>query len=88
MPSEYAHAMGNSTGNFAGQWDAIYRYPNLQGGFLWDWVDQGLLEHDAQGRPFWAYGGDFGGEYTPSDGNFCCNGLVLPTARRIRRSRR
>lgn len=78
MPSEYAHAMGNSTGNFAGQWDAIYRYPNLQGGFLWDWVDQGLLEHDAQGRPFWAYGGDFGGEYTPSDGNFCCNGLVLP----------
>ena len=87
MPSEYAHAMGNSTGNFVGQWDAIYRYPNLQGGFLWDWVDQGLLEHDAQGRPFWAYGGDFGGEYTPSDGNFCCNGLVLP-ARRIRRSRR
>ena len=78
MPSEYAHAMGNSTGNFVGQWDAIYRYPNLQGGFLWDWVDQGLLEHDAQGRPFWAYGGDFGGEYTPSDGNFCCNGLVLP----------
>lgn len=43
MPSEYAHAMGNSTGNLHGQWEAIYKYPNLQGGFIWDWVDQGLL---------------------------------------------
>lgn len=76
VPSEYAHAMGNSTGNFVGQWEAIYKYPNLQGGFLWDWVDQGLLEHDAGGRMFWAYGGDYGDRFTPSDGNFCCNGLV------------
>ena len=76
--SEYAHAMGNSTGNFVGQWDAIYRNPHLQGGFIWDWVDQGLLEHDAEGRPYWAYGGDYGGEYAPSDGNFNCNGLVNP----------
>lgn len=80
-PSEYAHAMGNSTGNFVGQWDAIYAYPNMQGGFIWDWVDQGLLTHDAEGRPFWAYGGDFGDEYTPSDGNFCCNGVVNPDRR-------
>lgn len=78
MPSEYAHAMGNSTGNLSGQWEAIYRYPNLQGGFIWDWVDQGLAERNAEGRPYWAYGGDYGGDYTPSDGNFCCNGLVLP----------
>ena len=70
--------MGNSTGNFVGQWDAIYRNPHLQGGFIWDWVDQGLLEHDAEGRPYWAYGGDYGGEYAPSDGNFNCNGLVNP----------
>ncbi len=78
MMSEYAHAMGNSTGNFSGMWEAIYRYPNLQGGFIWDWVDQGLAEHDAEGRPYWAYGGDYGGEYAPSDGNFNCNGVVLP----------
>jgi len=77
-PSEYAHAMGNSTGNFIGQWKAIYAYPNMQGGFIWDWIDQGLLEHDAEGRPYWTYGGDYGGEYAPSDGNFCCNGVVNP----------
>lgn len=45
-PSEYAHAMGNSTGNLWGQWQAIYKYPNLQGGYIWDWVDQGLLQKD------------------------------------------
>ena len=78
VPSEYAHAMGNSTGNLCGQWDAIYRYPNLQGGFIWDWVDQGLLEHTDDGRPYYTYGGDYGGEYMPSDGNFNCNGLVNP----------
>ena len=78
VPSEYAHAMGNSTGNLSGQWEAIYRYPNLQGGFIWDWVDQGLLEHTDDGRPYYTYGGDYGGEYTPSDGNFLCNGVVNP----------
>lgn len=77
VPSEYAHAMGNSTGGLKRQWDAIYAYPNLQGGYIWDWVDQGILTHDAQGRPFWAYGGDFGKDM-PSDGNFCCNGIVNP----------
>lgn len=77
VPSEYAHAMGNSTGNFLGQWQYIYQYPNLQGGFIWDWVDQGIEEHDRQGRTYWTYGGDYG-ENTPSDGNFLCNGLVNP----------
>ena len=78
MPSEYAHAMGNSTGNLWDQWKAIYKYPNLQGGFIWDWVDQGLLQTDPKnGRPFYAYGGDFGTDM-PSDGNFLCNGLVGP----------
>lgn len=77
IPSEYAHAMGNSTGGFRDMWEAIYEYPNLQGGFIWDWVDQGLLVEDAEGNPFWAYGGDFGKD-RPSDGNFLCNGLVSP----------
>lgn len=76
-PSEYAHAMGNSTGNLWGQWQAIYKYPNLQGGYIWDWVDQGLLQKDENGREYWAYGGDFGVN-APSDGNFLCNGLVNP----------
>ena len=58
-------------------WDVIYRYPNLQGGFIWDWIDQGILVQDEEGTPFWAYGGDFG-ENSPSDGNFLCNGVVGP----------
>ncbi len=77
VPSEYAHAMGNSTGNLYEQWQAIYKYPNLQGGFIWDWVDQGLLEVDEHGREYWTYGGDYGID-TPSDGNFNCNGLINP----------
>ena len=77
VPSEYAHAMGNSTGNLWGQWQAIYKYPNLQGGYIWDWVDQGLLQKDKNGKEYWAYGGDFGVN-APSDGNFLCNGLVNP----------
>jgi len=76
-PSEYAHAMGNSTGNLWGQWQAIYKYPNLQGGWIWDWVDQGILTKDENGKEFYAYGGDFGKDM-PSDGNFLCNGLVNP----------
>lgn len=75
VPSEYAHAMGNSTGDLYGQWQAIYKYPHLQGGYIWDWIDQGILQKDAQGREFWAYGGDFGTDM-PSDGNFVCNGLI------------
>ena len=74
---EYAHAMGNSCGGLSNYWDTIYQYPQLQGGCIWDWVDQGLLMKDAQGREFYAYGGDFG-ENMPSDGNFCINGLVDP----------
>ena len=77
IPSEYAHAMGNSTGNLWGQWQAIYKYPNLQGGFIWDWVDQGILRTDDKVKSYWAYGGDFGVD-APSDGNFLCNGLVNP----------
>ncbi|MDY6327439.1 MAG: glycoside hydrolase family 2 TIM barrel-domain containing protein, partial [Bacteroidales bacterium] len=74
---EYAHAMGNSCGGLSNYWDTIYKYPQLQGGCIWDWVDQGLLTTDAQGREFYAYGGDFG-ENMPSDVNFCINGLVDP----------
>lgn len=77
VPSEYAHAMGNSTGSFNNQWKAIYNYPNLQGGFIWDWVDQGFLEVDDQGREYYTYGGDYGVN-APSDGNFLCNGIVNP----------
>lgn len=76
-PSEYAHAMGNSTGSLWDQWKAIYKYPNLQGGYIWDWVDQGLEKRDENGQMFYAYGGDFGKDM-PSDGNFCCNGIVSP----------
>lgn len=77
VPSEYAHAMGNSTGNLWDQWQAIYKYPNLQGGYIWDWVDQGILAKDKNGREYWTYGGDYGVN-APSDGNFLCNGLVNP----------
>ncbi len=73
---EYAHAMGNSLGNFQDYWDLIYKYDNLQGGFIWDWVDQGLQKKDAKGNTYWAYGGDFGPKDVPSDGNFCLNGVV------------
>ena len=76
-PSEYSHAMGNSSGNLWDQWKAIYKYPNLQGGFIWDWVDQGILERDDNGREYYTYGGDYGVN-APSDGTFLCNGLVNP----------
>ena len=75
---EYAHAMGNSVGNLQDYWDVIEKYPVLQGGFIWDWVDQGLLTKNEAGEEFWAYGGDFGPDTVPSDGNFCLNGLVNP----------
>jgi beta-galactosidase len=75
---EYAHAMGNSVGNFTDYWEIIDRYPSLQGGFIWDWVDQGLFKVTDAGDSIWAYGGDFGPPGTPSDGNFLINGLVQP----------
>jgi beta-galactosidase len=83
---EYAHAMGNSVGDLKAYWDLFRAYPHLQGGFIWDWVDQGLRKPIPEefrssssflGRDyFWAYGGDFGPPGTPSDDNFCMNGLV------------
>jgi len=73
---EYSHAMGNSLGNFQDYWDLIYKYPNLQGGFIWDWVDQGLVKKTNEGKEYWAYGGDFGPTNVPSDENFCLNGVV------------
>ncbi|GAB4421688.1 MAG: glycoside hydrolase family 2 TIM barrel-domain containing protein [Bacteroidia bacterium] len=73
---EYAHSMGNSTGNFWQYWDTIRKYPRMQGGFIWDWVDQGLLEHTADGKAYYAYGGDYGEPI--NDGNFCFNGVVFP----------
>lgn len=75
---EYAHAMGNSVGNLQDYWDLIEKYPSLQGGFIWDWVDQGILTKDAKGNKFWAYGGDLGGDTLPTDGNFCLNGIIHP----------
>ena len=75
---EYAHAMGNSTGNLQDYWDIIEKYPKLQGAFVWDWVDQGIQTTNETGEKYWAYGGDFGEEGVPSDGNFCCNGLTWP----------
>jgi beta-galactosidase len=73
---EYSHAMGNSNGGLADYWELIRKHRGLQGGFIWDWVEQGLPRKDVEGRTYWAYGGDFGDE--PNDVNFCCNGLVMP----------
>jgi beta-galactosidase len=75
---EYAHSMGNSTGNLQDYWDVIEKYPILQGGFIWDWVDQGLTKQEGKGKKFWSYGGDYGPPGTPTSGNFCINGLVFP----------
>ena len=78
---EYAHSMGNSTGNLVDYWDVINAHGVLAGGFIWDWVDQGLLEHDADGRPYWTYGGDYGPPGVPSSGNFNMNGILFPDRR-------
>lgn len=75
---EYAHAMGNSLGNFQDYWDVIEAYPTMQGGFIWDWVDQGILTQTEAGENYWAYGGDLGGEHLQNDSNFCLNGIVNP----------
>ncbi len=73
---EYAHAMNNSLGGFARYWQAFRQYPRLQGGFIWDFVDQGISRISADGKPYWAYGGDFGD--TPNDRQFCLNGVFFP----------
>ena len=75
---EYAHAMGNSVGNLQDYWDVIEKYDIMQGGFIWDWVDQGLLTKNEDGEEFWAYGGDLGAGHLHNDKNFCLNGIVNP----------
>ena len=74
---EYAHAMGNSIGGFKEYWDMVRKYPKYQGGFIWDFVDQGLRVKNKQGKTIYAYGGDFG-RYPTSDHNFNCNGIINP----------
>jgi len=75
---EYVHAMGNSVGGVKDYWDVIYSNPQLQGGSVWDWVDQGFLEKDKNGVDYFTYGGDYGPKNVPSDGSFNCDGLVRP----------
>ncbi|MGY6647758.1 glycoside hydrolase family 2 TIM barrel-domain containing protein [Wenyingzhuangia sp. IMCC45574] len=71
---EYAHAMGNSVGNMAEYWDVIYKNDRAMGGYIWDWIDQGVLTKTKDGKKYLAYGGDFGD--TPNDGSFCINGII------------
>ncbi|MDR2630517.1 MAG: DUF4981 domain-containing protein [Spirochaetaceae bacterium] len=73
---EYSHAMGNSNGSLADYWEAIESYHGLQGGFIWDWIDEGIEAFAPDGTKYWKYGGDFGDE--PSDYDFCLNGLLFP----------
>ncbi|HEX8322973.1 MAG TPA: glycoside hydrolase family 2 TIM barrel-domain containing protein [Tepidisphaeraceae bacterium] len=88
---EYAHAMGNSLGNFSDYWADVWQrprrktnvsfyeinaYARLQGGYIWDWADQGVLVKTGDGRPYWAYGGDFGEK--EHDAAFCNNGIIYP----------
>jgi beta-galactosidase len=72
---EYSHSMGNSNGNLFKYWDLFRKYPILQGGFIWDWIDQAILTKAKDGTEYLAYGGDFGD--TPNDGNFCGNGIIF-----------
>ena len=76
IATEYGHAMGNGPGALKDFWEEIYKHPHLQGGFIWEWIDHGLLKHTGDGRSFYAYGGDFGDEL--SDKNFCIDGLLFP----------
>lgn len=73
---EYQHAMGNSVGNLADYWQVIEQYPLLQGGFIWDWVDQTFYQENQQGESYWAYGGDFEPDDMYHDGNFSANGVL------------
>ena len=77
ISSEYAHAMGNITGNFEHYWDVIEQYDNLQGGFIWDWVDQSIWKNNDGGERHYAYGGDYG-ENMPSDNCILNNSFVFP----------
>ncbi len=73
---EYCHAMGNSSGSLSDYWRVFRSHHGLQGGFIWDWVDQGLAKYSADGKKYWAYGGDYGEKI--HDFDFCCNGMVFP----------
>ena len=78
---EYAHAMGNSEGGFKEYWDLIRKYPKYQGGYIWDFVDQGLRDKSSiTGKEIFTYGGDYG-RYPASDYNFNCNGIIAPNRR-------
>ncbi|MBN2156761.1 MAG: DUF4981 domain-containing protein [Candidatus Lokiarchaeota archaeon] len=74
--TEYYHAMGNSGGGLDLLWNSVYTHENFLGGYIWDWVDQGLRKKSIDGKEYWAYGGDFGDK--PNSSNFCINGLVGP----------
>lgn len=80
MMCEYAHAMGNSVGGLGDYWRTIRAHDNLLGGFIWDWIDQGLRRYEADGSWHWAYGGDFGSR-EHHDSNFNINGIVDPARR-------
>lgn len=71
---EYAHAMGNGPGGLKEYWEIFERYPRLQGGFIWEWIDHGIKKYDRDGRGYYTYGGDYG-DY-PNSGAFCCDGLI------------
>jgi len=73
---EYSHAMGNSNGSLGEYFDLFETLPGVQGGFIWEWIDHGIQQQTADGRKYWAYGGDFGD--TPNDLNFVCDGFVWP----------
>ncbi len=73
---EYSHTMGNGPGSMADYWAAFEKYPGLQGGYIWEWMDHGIKQIGPDGRPYWAYGGDFGD--VPNDANFCTDGIVWP----------
>ena len=75
---EYSHSLGNSSGGIQDYWDVIESNPIFFGGCIWDWADQGLHKTDENGKQFFAYGGDFGPEGTPSNNDYCINGLVFP----------
>ena len=75
---EYAHAMGNSMGNFQEYWDLMRSSKNMQGGFIWEWYNHGYPTHDEQGRFYWAYGGDLNGYNKMNNDNFCMDGIISP----------
>ena len=76
--AEYSHAMGNSNGNISDLWEMVHKERQMQGGFIWDFVDQGLAEYDDKGNKYWKYGGDYAPSNYHNDSNFCMNGLVNP----------